>query len=528
MKRKLVLLINPPNSSTLDGRTTTVGNPAEHSDWSNYPAAGILSLASSLRGLSNIQPVYLDGVVCPIDQIYDFIASNRNDIAAIGVSALTDTYEAGLKIFEYSRNLSTKIVHIIGNDHFTALPVQCMNNQSHLIDYGFNGNEIIGSFRHFIDRLVNGFGITDDLFPGMVRRQLKTKNITSRQQTTEPIFTQMDYSLIDEMYSHTPKYDRRFNASLPDRMKHWFGRQVSRGIPIEIARGCIKFQNDNACSFCSIQYGGLWKNSVPDAEAAWHSVYQAHKSGYDYFYITADELAITFRELLLSMRENMPDWLLRLPLEQRPILTGYARSDGLILGQNADLLHDLGFRLIMVGVDAGPKISLKAVNKHLAKKQERNSLDRLYEANLKAFDLASKAGLRLRIGFVAGHVGMTKELLEENVKYFCSLIDNNPKAVAVADIEILSPEPGSKEYHYLTNPTLASQIAHELNLSISNLNIRSEIAEKWRERDIINREELINDYVKAFMPDISAADLIAARIKMRNHCRDNGILVGEP
>ena len=98
----------------------------------------------------------------------------------------------------------------------------------------------------------------------------------------------------------------------------------------------------------------------------------------------------------------------------------------------------------MVGVDAGPKISLQAVNKQFAGSNAAVRVEHLYEANRKAFIQARNVGLRLRIGFVVGHVGMTKALLKENISYFCDLIGSNPDAVCTADIEILSPEPGSK------------------------------------------------------------------------------------
>ena len=153
----MVLLINPPNSNTLvDRQTTGIGNPAEHSDWSNFPAMGILSLASALRSVPNIQPVYFDGVVFPFTEILDFITANRDRIAIIGISMLTDTYEAGLKILEHSRCENPGIVHIVGNDHFTALTELCLKNRSDLIDFGFVGNDVTHSFQRFVNRTVNG------------------------------------------------------------------------------------------------------------------------------------------------------------------------------------------------------------------------------------------------------------------------------------------------------------------------------------------------------------------------------------
>lgn len=41
------------------------------------------------------------------------------------------------------------------------------------------------------------------------------------------------------------------------------------------------------------------------------------------------------------------------------------------------------------------------------------------------------------------------------------------------------------------------------------------------------REELINDYVTAFMPELTLDDLIDARRQMRDFCRAKGVLIGE-
>jgi hypothetical protein len=74
---------------------------------------------------------------------------------------------------------------------------------------------------------------------------------------------------------------------------------------------------------------------------------------------------------------------------------------------------------------------------------------------------------------------------------------------------------------------MAFEKARELKLGISDSKIRNEIAEKWRERDIFNREELVEDYVTVFMPELNLQDLISARMRMRNYCRENGIMIGE-
>ena len=181
----------------------------------------------------------------------------------------------------------------------------------------------------------------------------------------------------------------------------------------------------------------------------------------------------------------------------------------------------------MVGIDAGPKVSLQALNKQLAGKNPTGHLERLYEANKKAFDQARKVGLKLKVGFVIGHIGMTRELLQENIDYFCDLVGGNPDVACTVDIEILSPEPGSMEYRHLINPSVALEKASQLGLRIGDPGVRQKIADKWGCRDIIVREELIGDYVTAFMPDLTLDDLKGARKQMRDFCRARSVLIGE-
>ncbi len=291
---------------------------------------------------------------------------------------------------------------------------------------------------------------------------------------------------------------------------------------VELARGCIKFKNDDACSFCSIQYGGMWKNSVNTGGEAWEIIHRAYQVGYDHLFITADELPLTFQPLLLDMRANIPNWYLKLPEHEKPVLTGYARADGLCTEKNVRLLYDLGFRFIYVGVDAGPLISLQAFNKQFTGNLSVR-LEQLYEANQLAFRQAAKVGLKIDVGYVLGHLGMTSELLSKNIDLFRSLIEENGDSISFVDINILTPEPGSKDFLYLLHPEIAENKAKELNLAISSRNTRQSIADRWKDKDLVVFEEQVTDYVTAFMPELTVADLIKARNSLQEICRSNNV-----
>jgi hypothetical protein len=151
----------------------------------------------------------------------------------------------------------------------------------------------------------------------------------------------------------------------------------------------------------------------------------------------------------------------------------------------------------------------------------------MFQHNLDAMDRARDEGIFLKTGFVVGHIGMTRHLLEENVDSICALVDGGKGAIASSDIEVLSPEPGSFDYRFLTEPALAAATAQRLGLAIADADLREEIAERHARLDVIDREEAMADYVRALMPELTLDDLARARQRLREHCRNTGVYVGD-
>jgi radical SAM superfamily enzyme YgiQ (UPF0313 family) len=192
---------------------------------------------------------------------------------------MTVNYGAGLEILKHARQENPRIVHIIGNDHFTALSTRCMQNQTDLIDCGIVGNEVIGGLCAIISQIEYAGCWNPVAVPGLVFRA--GNQIIHVPQKSEPIFTDIDYGLIDQTFAHSPYYDKTHQEIFQDNAQEWFGGNAHRSISVEIARGCIKFKDDDACSFCSIQPGGMWKNEVRNGAEAWERVRGAYQAGYD-------------------------------------------------------------------------------------------------------------------------------------------------------------------------------------------------------------------------------------------------------
>ncbi|MGW5395658.1 B12-binding domain-containing radical SAM protein [Streptomyces sp. NPDC003952] len=523
-----VLVVSPPNSNTvLDGVSCTVTRPEEHTDWSDFPNLGILTLASALRSVPGVDPVYIDGTVMPWPDVLAYVEDNAGDILALCVSALTATYEAGLHLCAAAKRVNSRIVTIVGNDHVTALPRECLSSQRGVIDYAFIGNEVVGSLVDLIATLRGGGAVAGGVYPGLAR--FDGTDMTVQPQRSEPVYTRIDYSLIDAVFDHSSLYDGNFGSRVVPTFEHLTGRRVTAGMPVEIGRGCIKFARNDACSFCSIQFGGMWRNSVPDGESAWEVIRAAHASGYDYLYLTADELPLTFGRLLREMVAAPPGWWADLSEDDRPVMVGYARADGLSDERHAANLRALGVRQLMVGLDAGTPVSLQAMRKPLVSIRESDSrfrAEKMFDHNVKALQSAKNNGLLLKVGFVIGHLGMDAALMRENIDSMKALLASGAGAIASLDVEVLSPEPGSLDFKMLLDPALARANADELALSMPSRQEHELRARKWRGKDIIDREEAMADYVESVMPGLTLDDLAGARAEVRDYGKQLGVTVG--
>ncbi|RKP45216.1 B12-binding domain-containing radical SAM protein [Trinickia fusca] len=523
--RNVVFFINPPNSNDI-GAAPTIGDSVskgvQHTDWANFPHLGILSLASYVDSLPELDAIYIDGVVHPIDVITSEIQSKAATTLAVCLSAITANYEASLRIAHSVKTIDPAISIIMGNDHFSALSREILSRHRTLIDCGFVGNEIYTGLGEYLQDLRRH--TTSEIYPGSVR--WVADRLIVDPQIREEVNRVIDYRLIDRVLPHTSTYSRNFTRRLGHRICDLTGRHAKCGVPVEISRGCIKFSGDDACSFCSIQYGGMWKNELP-AVHAWQAIRAAWSAGYDYLYVTADELPLTFSRLMLDMANTPPIWWQELEPDERPILVGYARADGMEKEHVLKAMRQIGFQILFVGVDAGASLSLRALNKPLKNKDPQLSSQRMSASNLRALENARRHRVSIKAGFVLGHLGMNDALLGENVRTYVEFLRSGQDVIVSADIELLSPEPGSKDFYYLTHPDAAAAISSDLDLEIAPIELREHIAADYRGIDIFDRERAIEDYIRAFMPRLSKNTLTQARDYVRASCLTLGIVIGD-
>jgi radical SAM superfamily enzyme YgiQ (UPF0313 family) len=498
-----ILLLNPAST------------PAPHKTFEPniYPNLGLLTLGTSLKtslrraGVA-AEVLYYDGSLLGDDFIRRYIAENADRLAVIGYSSFTLNYGECVALARHAKQCNAGIVNVLGNDHFSALYREVMTRQGGVFDYGFHGNDVVEGFAAFVGDLLAG-ALTDlGRYPGLVFRDPQASGGVRRNAEDPAEFSRLpltDYSLLDSLVAHAEYYVREQHAFYP-----WARNEGLRTTVIELARGCLKFggkRNEsgiplNACDFCAI-IPGTSALSARSAERAWEIIRNAFEHGYNYLFVTADELPSTFWSLLRAMAAQMPDWYLRLTPPQRPRMMGYARADAFRenIQERIDLLmNTLGYEHFFVGLDGFSSHSLRALNKGI--NQRANDDGDLLAHNLVACQEIARRGGRLSSGVVITHMGITPEVLESNFQTMSQVIREYRSVFMEIDFELLCPIPGSLAFDYLRRPGMARGRADALGVNVNQPYLEY-LHEKYRERDDVDHQELASDFILACCPDIT-------------------------
>lgn len=501
MPKRIILFINPADTS----RHTASANTAI------YPNLGLLTLTSNLKAelddRDDIQLGYLDGVVIGNDTIAEFIAENAASVVCAAFSVLTSNYGAAISLAEQAKAANPNIVTVFGNDHFSARFGHVLARRP-MVDYGFAGNDVVLGFAKFARALIeHGSPRQPWLYPGLVYRDAVGQVCRNPEDPTEIHgLAPVDYSLMDWPLPHAAKY------LAGQHRTYLFMRQRNlRSQVIDIGRGCIKFSGErvndvpvNACDFCAIIPGSKAISTL-SADRAWEVIHNAYLQGYNYLYVTADELPLTMWPMIRAMAENPPEWFRHLPEGSKPKLFGYARAEAFALRpERMDILiNTLGFEHFFIGFDGLSEISLAVMNKQPANGKESGSLMR---HNLEALDRVAGRGGMVTAGIVLTHLGITPQIMEENFRMLESIVDSHPDTFAALDFGPLCPIPGSQAFLYLVEPETAIAKARQFGLRV-NPEYLAHTRAKYLREDLFDMDELVDDFIAGCCPDITRSIL---------------------
>lgn len=478
-----------------------------------YPNLGLLTLMSEFKNhpkCSDLELAYFDGTVHGNQILTDYIEKHHESIFGLCFSVLTSNYRASTELAALAKLLDDKIMTIFGNDHFASCYTEAMSNQS-CIDFGFRGNDIVTGFTMFICDLLADKVKELNAYSGLVYRDPSGSIRVNAENPAEySELSLVDYSLVDSFLPHLERYlnDQQETYSF---MK---GRGL-KSMVVDIGRGCVKLAGKkvsgvsiNACDFCAI-ISGSKPIASKGARRAWSILQNAYEQGFNYFYVSADELPLTLWPLIKEMVETTPDWYSKIPAQNRPKMFGYARAEAFALhSERINILIDkMGMDHFFVGFDGLSEISLQMMNKTPVGSVPEN----LMEHNLIAMEMLSKQGCLVTAGIVLTHLGITPEIMEGNFQTIKSQVEKHPHAFAALDFGPLCPIPGSQSFQYLLNPDLAEEKASRFGLSV-NKSYLKEMRDKYTGQDVMDISELIQDFVRGCCPKISM-DLVNEHIQ---------------
>lgn len=515
----LIIFVNANDTS----RHTSSANTAI------YPNLGLLTLMSALRtrlGEGRFRLGYFDGTVYGNQKLHDFIDSHAAEIHALCFSVLTANYGAAVAMAQRAKNLNPAIRTIFGNDHFSAVYENIMSRRP-VIDAGFYGNDVVTGFTNFvIDDANQSLGDLAN-YPGLVHRSVSGAVRGNPELPAEyaglPL---VDYSLADSLFPHQELYLKAQQGV------YFFMRDRDlRSQVVDIGRGCIKFAGErldgipvNACDFCGI-VPGTKEIVSPEAERAWTILENVYRQGYNYFYITADELPLTLWRMLRGMAESPPEWFTDLHPAERPRMFGYTRAEAFATFPDriSTLIDVLGFDQFFIGFDGLTDISLKVMNKQSVGGRGRH--DTPMGHNLRALDSVVSSGGLVTAGVVLTHLGITREIMAENLSVLTDIVDAHPKTFTALDFSPLCPIPGSQSFRYLTHPESAERRAAQFGLTVDRGYLES-VKDKYLFGDEFDMDELVRDFTIGCCPDISMA-LVDEHIERISELADrHGIVIG--
>ncbi|MEV6978604.1 hypothetical protein [Kitasatospora sp. NPDC093806] len=494
-----------------------------------YPNLGLLTLMSALHPRldgTGLGVGYFDGTVHGNSALVEFIEANAHRIRALCFSVLTANYGASITMAKRAKELNPDLVVVLGNDHFSALYDRVMANQP-VVDVGFYGNDVVEGFADFMaDRLTGRLRSAMD-YAGLVYRDADGAVHRNPENPAEynrlPL---VDYRLMDSLFPHEKHY-------LDGQQKVYFfmrDREL-RSQVVDIGRGCIKFAGErlegvplNACDFCGI-IPGVREIIAPEAERAWRILENAYNQGFNYFYITADELPLTLWRMLRAMAANPPAWFLAIPEADRPKMFGYARAEAFATGADRidTLVNKLGLDHFFIGFDGLSDVSLRVMNKQPVGGRGRKHAPMGH--NLRALEGVIDRGGMITAGLVVTHLGITPEIMADNHRALTEIVEEHPRTFAALDFGPLCPIPGSQSYRYLTHPEYAEARAAEFGLEVDRAYLESR-KDFYRTADELDMDEMIRDFIAGCCPKVTQELVDEYMDEMRALATKHDIVIG--
>lgn len=392
-----VCLIIPPSTFLADERV--------------FPFLGPLKVAAELAGNGNhVEVLDLSGFANYQDVIHAYV--ENSGIKTFGLTATTPQIPAAAKVAAAIREISPDSKIILGGPHITLTHTAMMQDLKEVRNG--RGTTAFRQLEDLFDGLVVGDGEMA-IFPAIDPQN--SMKVIDAGNLKSPLF--MNRGTLDN-YSFPARH-------LIDRDSYHYEIDDKPAFSVIAQLGC-PFE----CGFCGGRDSAVFRitrtrtveNVVLEIEQEVNeSIKRGHPLSGVMFY--DDELNVIPQSL-----ENLCHQLIklqeRLGLEMR--FRGFVKAE-LFTPQQAKLMYQAGFRMLLSGVESGSDKMLAAMKKHTSR-----------EINSRCARYAHEAGLKFKALMSLGHPGETADTVSESVEWVISNLKPNFDDV---DWTIITLYPGS-------------------------------------------------------------------------------------
>jgi radical SAM superfamily enzyme YgiQ (UPF0313 family) len=423
--------------------------PASNTGSNNYssePPLGIIALFSSLPENYRQNVRFLDSTIMTQEEIEQAIEERKADMIAL--SCTTYNYSNALRIAEIAK--SNEAFVVCGGIHITHRRdaiLYKMQRGKRPIDFLITGYGE-PAFAALITSLINGMPL--DTIPNLSYikdGQIVITHLDNKRSGADPLYKSLDYSKIDFV-----KYSSYFKPQGNLNNVKIVGSTYTQ-------RGCA-YTGHKKCTFCSIEHLNLWRSSELFEQDLLSLVTKYHV---DHIRISDADFTVNVKHMsrITDAANNIFE-----KTSIRPVFHCFARADE-INHQTTSILKRLNAVSLMVGYESGSDKMLKAMNKHVTKKE-----------NLQATLLLKDYGIEVVAGgLVLGIEGEDETTLSETMDFVNEIksIGNTTTMVATPII----PLPGSLCFTRLLEKLKQENLPKFLQLNIEdNFNLE-ELIELW-------------------------------------------------
>ncbi|MDR0799341.1 MAG: B12-binding domain-containing radical SAM protein [Dysgonamonadaceae bacterium] len=415
-------------------------------NYSSEPPLGPIALFSSLPEIYRQNVRFLDSTIMSQLEIEEAVKERKADIIAL--SCTTYNYSNALRIAEIAKSNGAFVV--CGGIHITHRRdaiLHKMQKGERPFDFLVTGyGEPV--FSALITALIKDLSLAEIPNISYVKEgQAIINHLDNRSRGADPLTKPLDYSKID-----FAKYSSYFKPQGNLSDVKMVGSTYTQ-------RGCA-YTGQKKCTFCSIEHLNLWRSSELFEQDLFSLT---TKYNIDHVRISDADFTVNIKHMnrITDAANNVFD-----RSGVRPAFHCFARADE-INHKTASILQRLNAVSLMVGYESGSDRMLKAMNKHVTKKQ-----------NLLAAELLKDYGIEVIAGgLVLGVEGEDETTLSETIDFVNDLkaINNTRTMMATP----LIPLPGSLCFNQLLDILKQDDLPTFMKLNDEdNFNLE-ELIELW-------------------------------------------------